>query len=125
MGEARKVIFTFLILLFIIIGLGVLFSRAAKNKPEGPILGGIFDNIFFSRSTKVTPTPTPKSGSLSNAITIHTKGATPTPSSIQGGGKGGVVTNPDTIPATGTPTAVLALSGLGLSAGYFLKRFSH
>jgi hypothetical protein len=67
MGEARKVIFTFLILLFIIIGLGVLFSRAAKNKPEGPILGGIFDNIFFSRSTKVTPTPTPKSGSLSNA----------------------------------------------------------
>lgn len=125
MGEARNVIITFLVLLFVIIGLGVVFSRMSKDKTDKPILGGVLDNIFFSKSLKTTPTPKPAGmadkdvGSTpnSNTITIRSGSATPTPAVYTGG-------NPTTIPATGTPTAVLVFSGLGLSAGYFMKRFS-
>lgn len=128
MGEARKVIFTFLILLFVIIGLGVVFSRMSKNKDGKPILGGVLDNVFFSKSLRLTPTP--KTGvtvdskgtaPAGNTITIRNDSVTVTPAVI-GEYKGG--NNPSTIPATGTPTVVLLFSGMGLGAGYLIKRFS-
>lgn len=123
MGEARNIIITFLVLLFIIIGLGVLFSRLSKERGDKSILGGVLDNVFFSRSLKTTPTPTPTKGST--AITIRTTGTPLTPSQMQGNtSKGGIVETPQSIPATGTPTVAILLSGAGLASGLALRKFS-
>ena len=124
MGEARKVIITFLILLFVIIGLGVLFSKMSKSKTDKPILGGVLDNIFFSKSLRTSPTPTPGS----NMITIRKDSITPTPMYVPGGSSN----NPNqqqpnsngSIPATGTSTNVLLFSAAGLASGLFLKRYN-
>ncbi len=126
MGEARRVIVVFLILLFVIIGMGVLFSRLSKDKKNKPILGGVLDNIFFSKSLRTTPTPTPVKG---NVITIRTdSNQAPAGTAPAGTTKGGnsmvAPANPGQIPATGTPTAVLVFSSVAMSAGVFLKRFS-
>ncbi|KXK10299.1 MAG: hypothetical protein UZ22_OP11002000812 [Microgenomates bacterium OLB23] len=116
MGEARNVIIAFLILLFVIIGLGVVFSRMSKDKADKPILGGVLDNIFFSKSLKTTPSPTPTPGTGATTITVRNNAITPTPSSQYTGN------NPNSIPATGTPTVVLVLSGAGLASGFVLKK---
>lgn len=132
MAEARKVIIVFLLLLFVIIGLGVLFSRLAKNSKDKPILGEVLDNIFFSRPLRVTPTPTPV---RDNLITIKTNSGDSSPGSGSSGSTSVSDINtinanysngpsPRTIPATGSPTIFLLFSGVGLGGGIVLKKFT-
>ena len=126
MAEARKIIVVFLILLFVIIGMGVMFSRLSKNKNDKPILGGILDNIFFSKSLRPTPTPTPAGQKL---ITIRTDSTAPKGGNDGVGADADTIVDanypaPETIPATGAPTIFLLFSGAGLGSGVLLKKFS-
>lgn len=56
MEEGRKILFVFLIVLFIIIALGVSISRVAKDKADIPIIGGSLEKILFPNRPDPEPT---------------------------------------------------------------------
>lgn len=122
MKEARNVIISVLLLLFILVGIGVAISRVATKEKETNTVKndnqrGFVERIFFS----TTPTPTPKKGGLT--IVSETKPSptrVPTPTKQAPAGA-----SASTIPSTGPATGILALSLLGMSSGFLLKKRAH
>lgn len=126
MKEARNVIISVLLLLFILVGVGVAISRIADKEKTDKVVKtdnqrGFIERIFLGTGTP-TPSPTPKKG----LVIVSEKGITPTPTLVMA-----KVTptapagaSASTIPSTGPETAVLVYSLVGLSTGILLKKRS-
>ncbi len=122
MKEARNVIISVLVLLFILVGIGVAISRIADKEKAQKVVKtenqrGFIERIFLGNTT---PTPTPKKG----LIIVSEKGMTPTPTRTPSPTVTPMVQAPTTIPSTGPETAVLVYSLVGLSTGLLLKKRS-
>lgn len=122
MKEARNVIISVLVLLFILVGIGVAISRIADKEKAQKVVKtenqrGFIERIFLGNTT---PTPTPKKG----LIIVSEKGTTPTPTRTPSPTVTPMVQAPTTIPSTGPETAVLVYSLVGLSTGLLLKKRS-
>lgn len=122
MKEARNVIISVLVLLFILVGIGVAISRIADKEKADKVVKtenqrGFIERIFLGNTT---PTPTPKKG----LIIVSEKGMTPTPTRTPSPTPTPMVPAPTTIPSTGPETAVLVYSLVGLSTGILLKKRS-
>src|SRR3989344_51358 len=150
MDDAKRVLALFLGLLFVIIVIGVVVNRVAKEKANIPIIGGALERVLFPKR------PTPgveekelakktdskgETGKTADGTVVIKKTSTAT-TTTGGGDKGasqteainaGAVTSvPDrslssdsgaeTIPSTGARTLMTILSLSGLSGGILLKR---
>ncbi len=108
MSELRSVLVFFFGLLFFV--LLVAFALGRIKLPSG--ISNSFKN--FTKRVKISPTPTSIMGLTPTKI-IAVRTPTPVLNTVQG---------VNTIPETGSPTALLAIPFLVSGAGFWLKKRS-
>ncbi|OGK15065.1 hypothetical protein A3H80_00880 [Candidatus Roizmanbacteria bacterium RIFCSPLOWO2_02_FULL_37_19] len=147
MDDAKRVFAIFAALLLIIIIIGVVVNRVAKEKGNIPIIGGALERVLFPN--RPTPKPEEKElvektdsnkepaqgsdGSIIIKKTTSSQDSQLTESINESAGqtlggtssdstqsKGGQQAN--SIPATGAPAAIIIFSLSGLVSGLYLKR---